>query len=231
VRWARRTGGPVLGLACGTGRLLCELARAGFEVVGLDLCDAMLRQAERFAAALDEPARRRVRWVRGDMSDFDLPRLFGLICVADNSLREQKTRPMLRSCLACIRRHLAPGGRVLITERRFDTSQYPGGRRRLGWSEPRPHPETGEPVSRRIDLDVSPDGRRIRGNMVYKIAHADGRETIEECPFESLLLGVDDYVTLFAEAGFETQVFVGYEERADDGAEPMLCFVCRAGRG
>ena len=226
--WARRTGGPLLGLACGTGRLLCRLAAAGFDVVGLDICDAMLHLAERFAAELPDDSRQRLRFVNGNMADFDLGRQFGLIFIADNSFRELKAREDLRSCLECIRRHLAPGGVVLITERRFDPSEYPGGRRSLGWSEPRRHPQTGELVSRRIEMQLAPDHRSLRGNMIYRIAHADGSETIEQCPFDGLILHVPQYVELFDEAGLETRVCAGYRETDDDGADPILCFVCRA---
>jgi len=31
---------------------------------------------------------------------------------------------------------------------------------------------------------------------------------------------------LFAEGGFDTRVCVGYEEREEDGTDPILCFVC-----
>ena len=34
---ARRTGGPVLELGCGTGRVVWPLAEAGLHVVGLDI--------------------------------------------------------------------------------------------------------------------------------------------------------------------------------------------------
>jgi len=121
--WARRTGGPLLGLACGTGRLLCRLAEAGFEVVGLDLSNTMLRLARRNAAKLPPAARGRVRLVKADMSDFDLGRKFRLVFIADNSFRELNTRREMLACLSCIRRHLAPGGRLLITERRLDPSR------------------------------------------------------------------------------------------------------------
>src|SRR5690349_8398997 len=40
---ARQTGGPILELACGTGRLTIPLARDGHEVVGLDASRTMLR--------------------------------------------------------------------------------------------------------------------------------------------------------------------------------------------
>ena len=36
---------------------------------------------------------------------------------------------------------------------------------------------------------------------------------------------VEDYLGLFKEAGFDAKVYVGYEEREDDGEEPVLCFV------
>jgi 2-polyprenyl-3-methyl-5-hydroxy-6-metoxy-1,4-benzoquinol methylase len=46
---ARRIGGPVLELACGTGRLTLPLAREGHEVVGLDASPRMLAVARRRA--------------------------------------------------------------------------------------------------------------------------------------------------------------------------------------
>jgi SAM-dependent methyltransferase len=225
--WARRTGSPVLALACGTARLLCRLAEAGFEVVGLDLSEAMLRLARQFVTELPPEARRRIDLVRGDMHDFDLGRRFPLVLIADNSFRHTTRRDDLLRCLACIRRHLAPGGRVLITERRFDPTRYEGGRRRLGWSDPRPHPQTGEPVSRRIELEYLPAERRIHGRMIYRTVHADGGETIVECPNDAIVLSVAEYVDLFAEAGFDTRVCAGYREQDDDPREPILCFVCR----
>jgi SAM-dependent methyltransferase len=45
VGFARRFGGPVLELACGSGRLLAPLARAGFEVTGVDSSAPMLERA------------------------------------------------------------------------------------------------------------------------------------------------------------------------------------------
>jgi SAM-dependent methyltransferase len=43
--FARRFGGPVLELACGSGRLLVPLAHAGFEVTGVDSSAPMLERA------------------------------------------------------------------------------------------------------------------------------------------------------------------------------------------
>jgi len=42
---ARRTGGPILELAAGSGRLAVPLAEAGHRVTGVDLDPAMLERA------------------------------------------------------------------------------------------------------------------------------------------------------------------------------------------
>jgi len=42
VEEARHTGGPVLEIGCGTGRVLIPCARAGVEIAGLDFSAGML---------------------------------------------------------------------------------------------------------------------------------------------------------------------------------------------
>ncbi len=44
--FAQKTGGPVLDLGAGTGRLTIPLAEAGYEVTGIDSARAMLAIAE-----------------------------------------------------------------------------------------------------------------------------------------------------------------------------------------
>jgi SAM-dependent methyltransferase len=107
LRQARRTGGPVLELAVGTGRVAEPLAREGFEVVGLDLSPHMLAMARSKAI----PG---LTLVRGDMTRFDLGRKFRLILVPFRSFHHLLTPREQRNCLECVRRHLAPGGRFIV---------------------------------------------------------------------------------------------------------------------
>jgi 2-polyprenyl-3-methyl-5-hydroxy-6-metoxy-1,4-benzoquinol methylase len=65
---AKKYGGPVLELACGTGRLSIPLARAGFSVTGIDHSEAMLDEAKKKSAEQGVA----VEWVSGDIRDFDL---------------------------------------------------------------------------------------------------------------------------------------------------------------
>src|SRR5712691_1703219 len=113
VEWfrglARRTGGPILELGCGTGRIAVPIAQDGHHVVGLDQSAAMLERAERRARRADVD----VRWVEGDMRAFSFDEAFALIFVGFNSFL--MLSPIVRwSCLARVREHLAPRGRVAI---------------------------------------------------------------------------------------------------------------------
>ena len=103
---ARHAGGPVLELACGTGRLTVPLALAGCDIVGLDVSPQMLAAARAKARAHDVD----IAFVEGDMRVFDLGQRFGLVIVSCNSLAHLTTNEDLRAGFRCVRRHLAPGG-------------------------------------------------------------------------------------------------------------------------
>lgn len=110
----------VLDIACGTGRITFPLLAKGwardpsFRIVGLDNSPPLLSHAQEEAKNLDEHLRAAVRFVAGDMRDFELGEQFDLIFVGFNSLAYIHTAEDHRSCLRAIRRHLAPGGHFAI---------------------------------------------------------------------------------------------------------------------
>lgn len=226
LRWLREVGGPVLEIACGRGPLVAALAGAGAEVTGLDLSETMLSMARERVAALPPEVRDRVTLVKGDMADFDLGRTFRLALIADNAFRELPTREELLRCLRVIRRHVEPGGTFLLTEARFNESLYADGVRHWPWTKPSPDPLTGAMVRRRVRVEWEPEHRRLRGVMFYESTAPDGTVTVKECPYVAPVLTPDEYREMLREAGFDPRLFVGYEDRPDDGAEPILCFVC-----
>src|SRR5208282_1492497 len=66
VAEAQASGGPVLELGCGTGRVLLPTARAGLEITGLDASVNMLERCRARLAAEPEEVRRRAALVRGE---------------------------------------------------------------------------------------------------------------------------------------------------------------------
>jgi SAM-dependent methyltransferase len=106
---ARAAGGPVLELACGTGRILQPIAEAGLPATGIDLAPGMLAEAKRKAAGRVSP-----RYIEGDMRRFHLDERFALIFIANNSLCHLLDIASFEACMACVREHLAAGGRFVV---------------------------------------------------------------------------------------------------------------------
>ena len=111
---AARTGGPILDVGCGTGRIASVLASDGFEVVGLDLSEPMLRVARRRRASLAAEVAARMTFVCADMTGFELDRTFALLLVPARAFQFLLTVEAQRSALASMRRHLAPGGELVL---------------------------------------------------------------------------------------------------------------------
>jgi ubiquinone/menaquinone biosynthesis C-methylase UbiE len=112
LAYARRCGGPVLDLGVGTGRLALPLARSGYEVVGVDNSAAMLSRARRRleAAGLAD----RVQLVRADFTSFQLDRTFALAWCGYNGFLHLHDQKEQLAALRCWRRHLQPGGVLVI---------------------------------------------------------------------------------------------------------------------
>ena len=94
---ARAFGGPVLDLACGTGRLALTLAREGVEVTAIDRSAGLLR----------------VRIGNQAMSDFTLPDRFNTILCCDAFYHNLTVQGEM-DCLSRVADHLAPRGRFLF---------------------------------------------------------------------------------------------------------------------
>jgi len=111
---AERSGGSVLEYGCGNGRILIPTARAGIEIVGVDLSDTMLADlAERLAA---EPAEVRARALvkKGDMRAVALRRRFALVTCPFNAFLHLYERVDIERFLARVKAHLAPKGRFVL---------------------------------------------------------------------------------------------------------------------
>lgn len=107
---ARAQGSRVLEVACGSGRVLVPLVRAGFEVVGIDISPHMLALAR---AKLDAGAAAHL--IQGDMRDFQLETTdFDLAISAVKSLAYLTERDDQLRCLRTIAAHLRPGGLLAI---------------------------------------------------------------------------------------------------------------------
>ena len=81
---AEETGGPVLDVGCGTGRVMLHLAQQGLRAVGVDRSEPMLARARRKLDVLPD-LKPLVTFVHGDALKVDLPDRFKLILVPYNT--------------------------------------------------------------------------------------------------------------------------------------------------
>lgn len=107
---ACRTNGPVLEIACGTGRVGIEIARQGQELYGVDQSEDVLNVFRRKLAAEPDEVRQRVHLTRGDMRSFDLGRKFSLAIIPFRSLQHVLTLDDQLAAFKTARRHLIDGG-------------------------------------------------------------------------------------------------------------------------
>ena len=108
VETARSSGGPVLELGCGTGRVTLPIGASGVAITGIDVSPVMLKLAgERVAGSSIDGT---ISLVQADMRDFDLGQSFRLVIAPFRSLQNLLTVPDQISALAAVKRHLEPGG-------------------------------------------------------------------------------------------------------------------------
>jgi SAM-dependent methyltransferase len=111
---AIKAGGPVLELACGSGRLLLGIARAGIRITGLDYSNSMLKCLREKIAREPSDTQQLIEVIQGDMTTFHLDRKFPLILVAFRSFQHLLKIEDQVACLSAIKRHLSRDGRVIL---------------------------------------------------------------------------------------------------------------------
>lgn len=112
--WLRvPTGTPVLDVGCGVGRWSRLLAARGARVTGVDLSPTMTREAARRAD--DQGVGADCRFVVGDLATFDTGERYALV-IGVTVLQHILDEANLGRALANLRRHLQPGGRLVLLE-------------------------------------------------------------------------------------------------------------------
>ncbi|MBP2232835.1 SAM-dependent methyltransferase [Azospirillum agricola] len=142
------SGGPVLEIGCGTGRLTIPLARAGVEVRAVDVSEAMLaRLRDRLAREAPE-VRARVHVVRQNASTLDLPGCAAKLAILPfNVLMLIPDAEETRHALRAAARHLAPGGLFALDVMNPATLPWQADPAPVP-SRPRRNPLTGNPYVR-----------------------------------------------------------------------------------
>ena len=223
---AARTGGPILELGVGTGRLAVPLAAHGDEVTGVDLDPAMLDRARAAARAAGPATARRLRLVEGDARTIRLDDAgrYRLAAIPLNSIFLMGGRADQAAAVATLAAHLAPGGVAVIDAwlpDADDLSRYDG-RVVLEWV--REEPGTGRTVTKTGSAVFDATTGVVRLTTVFE-AGLPGEPPARWVRVDRLRLAGPDDLAGFAEAaGLQIETIAGgYDlEPLDAGAERVV---------
>lgn len=108
------SGGPVLELGAGTGRVALAIAQAGIDIVCVEPMPSMLARAKQRLERLPRKARTRVELRQGNVERLRLRRRFPLVIAPFNVWMHLYTRQQIERGFATVRHHLDPRGRFVF---------------------------------------------------------------------------------------------------------------------
>ena len=154
---ARNCEGPIIDIACGTGRITIPLGLAGHEMIGVDVHKGMLQAAE----DKSKKANLAITWIHEDCTNLNLDIKSNFIYSVGNSFQHFLTNKAQDGLLSSVSRQLKEDGLFV-----FDT-RFPSIEELL-------QPPTEEFWTSYIDADT---GYKVE---LSTISHYDGLEQIQQ---------------------------------------------------
>jgi SAM-dependent methyltransferase len=237
---AARTGGPILELAVGSGRIAVPLAAAGLEVVGIDQDQAMLARADRrwkdaqrateggrSAPDRGSPAgdRGSLELIEADLLEADLGARFGLVILALNSLLLLAEAERQARALKAMARHLRRDGLAVVDvwlPPADDLAAYDG-RLLVEWT--RNDEETGERVSKSSSATFDAATAAVELLTFFDAWPAGGGALRRVERLDRLrLVGAEELLRMASDAGLAPETLAGDHEMSSfgPGAERAL---------
>lgn len=182
---AHDSGGPVLELGAGSGRIAVPLALAGYDVHAIDTDEAMLaRGRDRWREFRGSVAAERLTFEQGDFFDLRPGPRFGLALMAVNTFLLAEDDRARLAILTTMRESLRPGGVAAVEVGTPDAAELERFDGRLQHEWLRLDPETGEDVSKTISAvhDAADDSVTLtqfyewtppHGGPVSRLTHTD----------------------------------------------------------
>lgn len=232
LRCAANIGGPILELACGTGRITIPLAEAGHDVWGLEYSETMLEQFENKMTGLPKETADKIHLVHGDMSHFQLDREFPLVILPCRSFQLLYEEDKENTCLKCIYSHLAGNGLFIIDIGNFipnkeKEGEWVSGEEFFDWENS--DPKTGDKIQRtHIRKEIDTARQIIYVQKTFRITKPDGtiEKVVKRSPFKYFFenqvrnLLVANGLKIIEEMGY-------YDGRPISEKNSEFFFVCR----
>ncbi len=206
-QFAARCDSPILELGCGTGRVLVPLARQGYRSTGIDASAAMLEKAQEKVVA--EDLGDRVTLVEQEMGALELEERFNMAFAALNSFAHLHTTDDQLATLARIRRHLNPGGLLVLDMFNPDLARLLDARGQVALAKVMDGPGAGRRTMRFTTDEVDLGRQLIHTTYIVDEIDAEGQVRRTLFPFSLRYIFRYEMELLLRHAGFEVEAIYG----------------------
>ncbi len=203
--FAQETGGPILELGVGTGRLALPLAQAGFEVTGVDNSPGMLALARARLA----PFAAQTRLVQCDFRDLDLDQTFALAYCGFNTFLHLIETEDQAAALRCWRRHLRADGLLALDVYNPDLARLAAADGSFALADRWLDPASGRMIYKLFGSEVDIAGQIVTLHTFYDALDASGQVQRTAVHKRTRLLFRRELALLLAQAGFRQIRFFG----------------------
>jgi len=228
---AEEYGASILELGCGTGRVMIPLAKAGYEITGLDLSEPMLSVCRQKLSQMPRDVQDRVNLVQKSMRNFELKQKFSLITTPFRCFQHLIKAEDQISCLKCAHNHLKKDGHLilelfnpwikyLVDDSRLEES---------GDDPPFVMPDGREVLRRWRTTKSNLFEQYLDIDIIYYVTHPDGRKERLVHSFLIRYLFRYEAEHLLARCGFELEHLYADFDRSSYGSKTPgeLIFVAR----
>lgn len=207
VGFAHKTGGPVLDLGVGSGRLAISVALSGYRVVGVDSSEQMLALARQRAqdAGLEDS----ITLIRADFRFLQMDESFPLIYCGYNAFLHLVESHEQVTALENWRRLLRPGGLLVMDVENPQLEALAALSAELEEEERLQDPLTDEVIVKYTAADVDLPDQILYLTRVYERSQADGNGLQHRADFAVRILFQRELALLLRCAGYGDLRFYG----------------------
>ncbi len=231
LEMAKQNGGPVLEIACGTGRILLEIAKSGIDITGIDYSEDMLSILREKLRNEAEEVQNLVNLHLGDMRKFSLEKQFRLVIIPFRSLQHMYTVEDQLNAFKRAKKHLDPQDGLLafnvfypnfnlldqeMKEEVFDVE----------WADPL----NLKRVIRRyfIRYSVNKLEQYMEGAFIYKSFEGNKLVKEEKTPLKMSYYTYPQFLLLFESSGLEIVHEYGSFDKAPIDICQEMIFILRS---
>jgi SAM-dependent methyltransferase len=230
VDLAKQVGGPVLEIACGTGRVLLNIAREGIQIDGVDNSAAMLGVLESRLQREPPRVRDKVALHENDMRRFRLHQRYRLAIIPFRPMQHMYTLQDQADALTTAAAHLQDDGKLAFDVFYPDFEKIPSGIGQeildLEWTVDTAPRQLVRRFFRKDSFDKI--HQTFTGTFVFRTYEGDKLVLEESDPLQMCYYTYPHLRALFLLTGFEPlEEYGSFAKTPLDNASHQMIFVLR----